>query len=187
MIEHIKYIFVIVVSLVIMPALCLAEAGVENTEAVEKVGGTIPVIQNVFVSGEGYPDLFSSITPEDFQAGFIETNEGNLILTVVSNAPWKVMVNAEFKPVGKYIKPASDLLVKIKDKAVIEEGVGTGGNFNEAFLDFGHLSKEDQALWMNEEGGDHCQARIDYKVLLSSARDIPGEYSVMVTYTISAP
>ena len=187
MIKHIKYIFVIVVLMVIMPALCLAEVGAGNTEAAEKVGGTIPVIQKVFVSGGGYPDLFSSINSDDFKRGFKETNEGKVILTVLSNAPWKVSVRGEFKPVENYVKPASNLLVKIKDKTIIEEGAGSGGKFNEAFLDFGPLSKEDQTLWMSEESGDHCRARIDYKVLLSSARDIPGEYSVMVTYTISAP
>jgi hypothetical protein len=173
--------------LVIMPALCRAEAGVGNTDAAENVGGTIPVIQKVFVSGEGYPNFFSGITVKDYRTGFKETNEGKVILTVLSNAQWKVSVRGEFKPVGKYIKPASDLLIKIKDKTVIDEGIGTGGNVNEVFLDFGPLSSEDQALWMNEEGGDHCQASIDYKVLLSSGKDIPGEYSIVVTYTISAP
>jgi hypothetical protein len=52
---------------------------------------------------------------------------------------------------------------------------------------FGALSKEEQVLWINHESGDYCQARIDYKVLLSTAIDIPGKYSVSVTYTISAP
>ena len=184
MINQIRYLF-ITVALVFL--LAIPSFGIEAPEATEEVGGTIPVIQKVFVSGEGYPDLFSSIHIEDFSRGFKETNEGKVILTVLSNAPWKLSVKGQFKPVGKYIKPASDLLVKIKEKTVIEEGIGTSGNFNEAFLDFGPLSKEDQALWMNENGGDHCRARIDYKLLLSSARDIPGEYSVVVTYTISTP
>ena len=176
-----------VILFITVPVICLAEAGREETAAIEKVGGTIPVIQKVYVSGEGNPDLFSSIGIEDFLRGFKETNTGRVVLTVLANAHWKVSARAEFKPVGGYIKPASDLLVKIKDKTVVEEGAGTGGNFNEAFLDFGPLSSEDQALWMSEEGGDHCQARIDYKVLLSLIRDIPGEYSVVVTYTISSP
>ncbi|MBW2545014.1 MAG: hypothetical protein JRD43_06030 [Deltaproteobacteria bacterium] len=134
MIKHIKYIFVIVVLMVIMPALCLAEAGREETAAIEKVGGTIPVIQKVYVSGEGNPDLFSSIGIENFLRGFKETNTGRVVLTVLANAPWKVSARTEFKPVGGYIKPASDLLVKIKDKTVVEKGAGTGGNFNERYL-----------------------------------------------------
>jgi hypothetical protein len=183
-----KYFFQIAaLLLLIMPAVCWADFGIRNTEATENVGGTIPVICKLFVTGEGYPDLFSSITPEDFQVGFIETNEGNLMLTVISNTQWKVMVNAEFKPVGKYTKPASDLLVKIRNKNVMDEGSCSGGMFNEAFVDFGALSKEEQVLWMNHESGDYSQARIDYKVLLSPAIDIPGKYSVEVTYTISAP
>jgi hypothetical protein len=183
-----KYFFQIAaLLLLIMPAVCWAGFGIINTEVTEHVGGTIPVIRKLFVTGEGYPDLLSLITLEDFQAGFIETDEGNLMLTVVSNSPWKVMVNAEFKPVGKYIKPASDLLVKIRNKNVMDKGSCSGGTFNEAFVGFGALSKEEQVLWINHESGDYCQARIDYKVLLSTAIDIPGKYSAEVTYTISAP
>jgi len=163
-------------------AVCGADTG-----AVEDVGGTIPVIHKLFVTGEGYPDLFSSVTSKDLHNGFKETNTGRVILTVLANAPWKVSARAEFKPVGTYIKPASDFFIKVKEKMVIEEGAGTGGNFNEVFLNFGPLSSEDQGLWMNEESGDYCQARIDYKILLSPTKDIPGDYSAVVTYTISAP
>jgi hypothetical protein len=184
MINQIRYLF-ITAALVFLSAI--PSFGFEAPEATEEVGGTIPVICKLFVTGEGYPNLFSSISLEDFQAGFIETNEGKLILTVLSNVPWKVMVNSEFKPVGKYIKPASDLLVKIKDKTVMNDGSCSGGSFNEAFVDFGALSEEEQVLWINHESGDYCQARIDYKVLLSTAMDIPGQYSVEVTYTISVP
>ena len=189
MIKRKKNIFIItgLLLMVIMPALCRAEAEVGNADAAENVGGTIPVICKLFVTGEGYPDLFSSITSADYKAGFRETNEGKVILTVLSNTPWKVSVKGQFKPVGKYVKPASDLLIKIKEKTVIEEGWGSGGTFNENFVNFGPLSSEDQVLWMSKDGGDHCHARIDYKLLLSPAKDIPGEYAVTVIYTISVP
>ena len=173
--------------LMTLPALCRVEAGAGNTDAAEKVGGAIPVIQKVFVSGEGYPELFSSIDIEDFLQGFKETKEGKVILTVLANTPWKVSARAKFEPVGNYVKPASDLFIKIKDKTVIKEGTGTGGMFNDAFVDFGPLSNKDHVLWMNDKAGDHCWARIDYKMLLNPTRDIPGEYAVAVTYTISAP
>ena len=171
----------------IMPVICCADSGMKNTDAAETVGGTIPVIQKLFVAGDGYLDLFSSITPEDFDAGFKETNEGKVILTVLSNTAWKLSVKGEFRPVGNYVKPASDLLIKIRNKTVIDETPGSGGAFNNAFADFGHLSNEEQVLWMNEGTGDYCQAVVDYKVLLSPAKDIPGKYCATVTYTISAP
>lgn len=183
-----KYLFQMAVILFMsMPTICLAGFEIQKNQATETVGGTIPVIQKVFVSEERYSDLFSSIDIQDFSRGFKETNTGKVVLTVLANAPWKVSAKAEFKPVGGYLKPASDLLIKIKDKTVIEEGWGSGGTFNKNFVSFGSLSNEDQVLWMNDKGGDHCRARIDYKMLLSPMRDIPGEYSVMVTYTISAP
>ena len=188
MIDQKRYFFIIVglALLVIRPIICRADFG-RNIEATEKVGGTIPVIHKIFVAGEGRPDLFSSVTSEDLHNGFKEINKEMATLTVLANAPWKVSARAEFKPVGSYIKPASDLLIKIKDRAVIEEGWGSGGTFNKSFVNFGPLSNEDQVLWMNDKSGDHCLARVYYRMLLSASRDIPGEYSVTVIYTISAP
>jgi len=173
--------------LLIIPIVCWADYGIGDAEDTETVGGTIPVIQKFFVTGDGYSDLFSSITPEDFDAGFKETNEGKVILTVLSNTAWKLSVKGGFRPVGDYVKPASDLLVKIKNKTVIDEAPGSGGAFNKSFADFGPLSNEEQVLWMNEGTGDYCQAVVDYKVLLCPAKDIPGKYLATVTYTISAP
>jgi len=183
-----KYFFQMAVYLLLtMPVVCWADSGIGDTEGTETVGGSIPVIQKLFVTGEGYSDLFSSITPEDFDAGFKETNEGKVILTVLSNTAWKLSVKGEFRPVGDYVKPASDLLVKIKNKTVFDKAPGSGGAFNNAFADFGPLSNEGQVLWMNEGAGDYCQAVVDYKVLLGPAKDIPGKYLATVTYTISAP
>lgn len=189
MIKHRKYTFIIawLVLAIIIPVLCWAGSGMKNIEATEKVGGTIPVIHKLFVTGEGCPDLFSSVTSEDLHNGFKEINKEMVTLTVLANAPWKVSARAEFKPVGSYIKPASDLLIKIKDKAVIEEGWGSGGTFNKNFVNFGHLSNEDHVLWMNDKSGDHCRAKVYYRMLLSASRDIPGEYLVTITYTISVP
>lgn len=183
-----KYFFQMTACLLLtMPIMCRADSGIGNTEDTETVGGTIPVIQKLFVTGGGYSDLFSSISPEDFDAGFKETNEGKVILTVLSNTAWKLSVKGGFRPVGDYVKPASDLLVKIKNKTIIDEAPGSGRAFNNAFADFGPLSNEEQVLWMNKGTGDYCRAVVDYKVLLSPAKDIPGKYWATVTYTISAP
>ncbi len=162
------------------------DAGAANRDATEGVGGTIPIIQRVSVSGEGYPDLFSSIDIEDFSRGFKETKDGRVLLAVLSNAPWRVSVRAHFKPVGSYLKPASDLLVKIREMALLDDGAGSGGRFAGRFVDFGALSDKDQLLWAGDTGGDHYRARIDYRLLLSPVRDIAGDYLVTVTYTIGA-
>jgi hypothetical protein len=183
MIELKKYFFITMGLLLILttPAACGADTG-----AVEDVGGTIPVIHKLFVTGEGYPDLFSSVTSKDLHNGFKETNTSRVMLTVLANAPWKVSARAEFENVGNYIKPTSDFLIKIKDQAVFD-GRASGGVFDEMFVDFSPLSSENKRIWMNENGGNYCQAGIDYKILLSPVKDIPGEYTVTVTYTISAP
>jgi len=184
MMELKKYFFITMrlLLLLIVPTVCQADTG-----AVEKVGGTIPVIHKIFVTEERRPELFSSVTSEDLHNGFKEINKEMVTLTVLANAPWKVSARAEFKPVDGYIKPASDLFIKIKDKTVIEEGWGTGGTFNENFVDFGALGNEDRVLWIDDKSGDHCQARVYYRMLLSASKDIPGNYGVTVTYTISTP
>lgn len=182
---ELKKLFFITMGLLLLPiapTVCRADIG-----AVEKVGGAIPVIHKIFVTGERRPDLFSSVTSEDLHNGFKEINKEMVTLTVLANAPWKVSARAEFKPVDGYIKPASDLLIKIKGKIVIEEGWGSGGTFNENFVSFRSLGNEDQVLWIDDKSGDHCQARVYYRMLLSASRDIPGNYRVTVTYTISTP
>lgn len=183
-----KYFFqVITILAMFIPIICLADYDTQNNQTIEKVGGTIPVIQKVYVSGEGYPDLFSSIDINDFLQGFKETSTGKVLLTVLSNTPWKVSARAKFNPVGNYTKLASDFLIRIKDKFLVTERNGSGGIFNEDFLDFGPLKDENQVIWSNKNGGNHCQATIDYRLRLNSAKDIPGDYAVMVTYTISSP
>jgi len=181
--------FIIFLSLIlanIAPNPCHADPTQKNSTS-ENVGGTIPIIQKIYVSGEGYPDLFSSIDVNDFLRGFKETNTGKVLLTVLSNTPWKVSARAEFKPVGNYTKPSSDFFIKIKDKTSLTKANGSGGMFNDAFVDFSPLKEEDQVLWSNNKGGDHCQAKMDYRLRLNPSKDIPGDYAVTVTYTISSP
>lgn len=153
------------------------------------VGGTIPIIRIIEVSGSGYANFFSTITAEDYAVGFKATDEGATTLTVTANTEWKVLVkNTSFTPIEGYVKPAADLHLKIKNKTVVHEGEGDGGSLSEAFTDFAPLSETPQVLWSNTSTGDNgCTADIDFKVLLNAAEDIPGIYTTTVTYTVSAP
>ena len=177
----------VVVMVGLLPIACWAEE--TNIDALQYVGGNIPIIRKVEVSGSGYTDFFSRITADDYADGFKASDEGGTTLTVTANVEWKVLVKAEpFTQVEDYIKPTSDLLLKIKDKSVKNQGEGNGGNFSTTFIDFAPLSDQDQILWSNTENGDNgCTAKIDFKVLLNAAKDKPGTYTTTVTYTICAP
>jgi hypothetical protein len=166
-----KVIGFVVMAGLLLPTVCRAQ--VSDVEALQYVGGNIPIIRKIEVSGAGYSDFFSTITA----------------LTVTANDKWKVLVRATlFTQVEDYIKPVSDLLLKIKDKTVVNEDEGNGGNFNNTFIDFAPLREQDQVLWSNTDSGDNgCTAKIDFKVLLNAAKDMPGTYTTTVTYTISAP
>ncbi len=175
------------VLVILFPHFCLA--GETHIDALQYVGGTIPIIRKVEVSGPGYADLFAGITAADYAAGFKASDEGATTLGVTANTPWKVSVKATpFTPVEGYVKPAGDLHLKIRERRVVHEGEGHGGIFNEIFIDFRPLSDQGQVLWSNIHGGDNgCTAKIDFKVLLNAARDLPGTYTTTVVYTISAP
>ena len=171
----------------LLPFVCRAEE--TNIDALQYVGGNIPIIRKVEVSGPGYTNFFSSVTADDYTVGFKASEDGATTLTVTANIEWKVLVKATpFTPVEEYVKPASDLHLKIKDKTVVHEGQGNGGTLSATFTDFAPLSEQDQVLWSNTAGGDNgCTAKIDFNVLLNAAEDIPGTYTTTVTYTICAP
>lgn len=177
----------IMIFIPLLPFVCSAEE--TNIDALQYVGGTIPIIRKVEVTGSGYADFFSTITADDYANGFKASDEGATTLAVTANKPWKVLVrNMPFTPVEEYVKLASDLYLRIKDKTVVHEGEGNGGTLSETFTDFVPLGEQDQVLWANTTGGDNgCTAKIDFKVLLNAARDIPGTYTTTVTYTICAP
>ena len=177
----------IMIFILLLPFVCSAEE--TNIDALQYVGGNIPIIRKVEVSGPGYTNFFSSVTADDYAVGFKSSEDGATTLTVTANIEWKVLVKATpFTPVEEYVKPASDLHLKIKDKTVVHEGQGNGGTLSATFTDFAPLGEQDQILWSNTTGGDNgCTANVDFKVLLNAAEDIPGTYTTTVTYTICAP
>ena len=177
----------IMIFILLLPFACWADE--TNIDALQYVGGTVPIIRRVEVSGPGYTNFFSSVIADDYAVGFKSSGDGATTLTVTANIEWKVLVKATpFTPVEEYVKPASDLHLKIKDKTVVYEGQGNGGTLSATFTDFAPLREQDQVLWSNTAGGDNgCTAKIDFKVLLNAAEDIPGTYTTTVTYTICAP
>jgi len=176
-----------IVIMMLLPFVCRAEE--TNIDALQYVGGAIPIIRKVEVTGSGYADFFSMITADDYEVGFKASEDGTTTLNVTANIEWKVLVKtAPFTKVEEYVKPASDLHLRIKDKTVVHEGEGNGGTLGETFTGFAPLGELDQVLWANTTGGDNgCTAKIDFKVLLNAAIDIPGTYTTTVTYTICAP
>lgn len=183
----IRKILGMVVVVGLLPIVCWADE--TNIDALQYVGGTIPIIRKVEVAGSGYTDFFSTITADDYANGFKASNSGATTLAITANKAWKVLVrNTSFTPVEGYIKQVSDLQLRIKDKTVVHKGEGNGGTLSTTFADFAPLGDQNQILWSNTTGGDNgCTAKIDFKVLLNAAEDIPGTYTTTVTYTICAP
>ncbi len=167
----------------------ICRASESEMDALQYVGGTIPIIRKIEISGAGYSDFFSTITADDYAAGFKASEDGLSTLTVTANDSWKVLVRGtDFTQVDTYKKPVSDLLLRIKNKTVVHQGQGDGGTLSAVFSDFSPLSEKSQVLWSNTESGDNgCTALIDFKVLLNAAKDKPGTYTSTITYTISAP
>jgi hypothetical protein len=127
------------VLMMLLPFVCRAEE--TNIDALQYVGGTIPIIRRVEVSGPGYADFFSTVMADDYAAGFKASENGATTLTITANKAWKVLVRTmPFTKIEEYVKPASDLHLRIKDKTVVHEGEGNGGTLSETFTDSSQCS-----------------------------------------------
>lgn len=112
-----------------------------------------------------------------YEAGYIDGGVNKPSLTVNSNTNWKlqVKVSSDWNLVDSYQKDTADLKLKITSSA----GHQTG------FTDFTSLSLTDQEIATYTEGVGAEIYNGQYRMLLDWGKDIPGSYTIIVTYTLS--
>lgn len=115
-----------------------------------------------------------------FEQGYTESAPDQTTLTISTNASWHLDVGAGSWtcPPG-YDKAEGDLLVRISNRPI-----GTIQNGYEDYRSPPPLASR-EAMIEHGEGVEGNKVELQYRVLLDWERDIPGSYSINVTYTLS--
>jgi len=114
------------------------------------------------------------VTATDYQNGFKEKIQANLLSIESKAKDWKVMIrtnNSSMGVVGSYTKPVSDLQWRA-------QGIYATQTI------YTSMTNYDVEVARGPRKGVH-NIFIDYKVLLYWERDIPGNYYITLLYTIT--
>jgi len=161
-------------------AILLNHSGLHADED-ETAGVTmnIPSIcKLVITSSDQIIDLSQDASGEAaYEAGYFDGAGNKPGLVVYSNTNWKlsVKVGSDWSIVDTYKKDTADLKLKVTS----ESGRQTG------FLDFSALSLTDQEIATHGGGVGAEIYDCQYRILLDWAEDIPGSYTIILTYTLS--
>ena len=115
------------------------------------------------------------ITARDYEAGFVEDIRANLLLIRDKYNDWKIMVRTnddDMGVVGGYIKPVSDL-----------EWRSSGDYATQ--LTYTGITTYDVEVGRGPSGNRKQKIFVDYRVLLSWAKDVPGDYYLTLLYTLT--
>ncbi|MBU1698612.1 MAG: hypothetical protein KJ970_06990 [Candidatus Eisenbacteria bacterium] len=114
-----------------------------------------------------------------FDAGFIESAADATTLTLSTNDTWDLNVkrNGEWSCPGAYDKAEDDLVIKITNTPT-----GTIQNGADSYIT---LSTTDTEILSHDSAVTDNAVDIQTKVLLDWTKDIPGSYSISLTYTLT--
>ncbi|MBU1699739.1 MAG: hypothetical protein KJ970_19250 [Candidatus Eisenbacteria bacterium] len=142
----------------------------------------VPRLSALTISGDvsGLLTLSVDATGETaFDAGFIESAADATMLTLSTNDTWDLnaKLNGEWSCPGAYDKPEDDLTIKITNTptGTIQNGAG-------AYIT---LSATDTEILSHDSAVTGNEVDIQTKVLLDWTNDIPGSYSISLTYTLT--
>jgi hypothetical protein len=148
------------------------------------VGGTIPELCQLRIAGT-VADLLT-LTQDGsgeaaYDAGFINSAANATVLTIDANTAWVLSVTATaWAANGAYTKPLTDLLLHITNA---QAGTDPGG-YVAGFVS--PPAATDPMLTDAAAGVSNREVRIQTRVALSWADDIPGIYSTTLVYTLAA-
>ncbi len=113
-----------------------------------------------------------------FDGGYVQSASDATTLTLNTNDVWDLSarLGGTWICPGSYDKDESDLLVRISNTPT-----GTIQNGASAFI---ALTGSDQVILSHDSGVTDNQVALQTRVLLDWTRDIPGSYSINVTYTL---
>jgi len=110
----------------------------------------------------------------NFEDKYIEKTRANIIIATDTGDPWKVMVkttNNDMGVVGSYSKPISDFRWRAT------------GNYATQ-ISYTSITNYDVEAARGSKGSNFI-IYVDVQMLLSWAKDAPGKYDIILTYTLT--
>ncbi len=171
---------------VLLAVLAVVLAGIpawaqEDVDTVTStVGGTIPALCQILIAGDltGLLDLAQDGSGESaYDAGYIESATDATVLTLDANKNWKLSV--KYNGAGwtaPWAKPETDLLIKITNVPT--------GTIQNTFDDYVSPTDVNVEMLLHGTGVSDNEVEIQTKVLLDWTQDLPGAYSITLTYTM---
>ena len=115
------------------------------------------------------------VTADDYRAGYQEKIQANLLTVKDNENDWKVMIktyDSSMGVVGSYAKSVSDLEWRAQG-AYAAQTTYIG------------LANYDIEVARGPKDNNDRSVFIDYRVLLSWAKDVPGNYYITLLYTLT--
>jgi hypothetical protein len=116
-----------------------------------------------------------------FDAGRVESAESATLLRISTNGPWDLSarLGAPWTCPGTYDKSEQDLFLRVTDR--------TDGEIQNGADSFVNLSGLDLVLVSNGSASAAATIGLQSGVLLDWTKDVPGNYSITVAYTLVTP
>lgn len=173
----------LMIMLLLVTALFLGLGVVATADAIKSstATATAPSIFSLSVSTDTID--FGTLNETDYSAGYKELASAQQ-LTIKSNCTWVLYVKADtanFSYTGGATgvsKPCADLNW--------ESATAVGGKITAASTAYTGLTTADAQVAAGNPGGNITVAT-SFKLLLSYDNDPPGNYSLGITYTLTAP
>ena len=169
---------------ILMIVLCVAypaRAADESDTAQSIIGGTIPELCQIGIVNTGLATLLTLNQDGNgeisYDQGYVESAADAAVLTLDANEQWQLggSVGAWTCP-GTYDKDENDLLVQITNTPT--------GTIQNSFDSYQTLSGSNTAMLLHTVGVSNNIVNIQARVLLDWTVDIPGTYSITVTWTM---
>jgi len=114
------------------------------------------------------------VTADDYKQGYQEKIQANLLHIKDQDNDWKVMVRTDDSSmgvIGNYTKPVSDLYWRAQGTYAIQTEYTSITNYDVEVA--------------RGPSGNLKNLFVDYRVLLSWDRDVPGDYYIALLYTLT--
>jgi hypothetical protein len=114
-----------------------------------------------------------------YDAGYLESDPEAVLLSCSTNSSWDLgaRLATGWTCPGAYDKPESDLYIRMSSHS--------GGTVQNGADSYVNLTDSNLQLLAGAAGALNVEAEIQHKILLDWTRDIPGSYSITVTYTLT--